>query len=303
MDLQNYLGNKHVVKASIFVGETFPLRIGYRLAELFARFLTKFENSDLSRAIRANQWVAQGENLNHKELVSATRAVLTHAGTCYFDLYHTWRDPEALLERVPTSRSIEDFIEFTNRDEGVLVVAPHLSNFDLVIRALASYGFKAKILTLENPTSGNEVQNRLRATTGLDITPLNDPQVYEKVIKHLKSGGVAATGVDRPPQPVRKKRHPVNFLGRPSALPVGYIRMALAADVPIVVVAVKQLPTKDYTLLYSGPITLKRFDNRLEETIYNAEMILEHIGGYILQAPEQWLMYYPVWPDVMDLVP
>lgn len=291
-----------MVKASIFVGETFPPRVGYQLADLVARFLTKFENSDLSRAIRANQWVVQGEDLNREELISATRSVLTHAGKCYYDLYHTWRDEESLLRTVPTSQSIQDFIEFTKSGQGTLVVAPHLSNFDLVIRALATYGFEAKILTLENPTRGNEVQNRLRATTGLDITPLDSPQVYEKVIHYLKSGGVVATGVDRP-NPDRKKRHQANFLGRPSALPVGYIRMALAADVPIIVVAAKQLPTKEYSLLYSGPINLKQHGNRLENTIYNAEMILDYIGNYILQAPEQWLMYYPVWPDVMELVP
>ena len=302
MDVQRILNHKWVVKASIFVGETLPPNLGYAVTRGFARFLTAFRNSELSRSVRANQWVVQGEDLSYPELVDATRSVLTHAGRCYYDLYHTWTDPEAQRAMVPISREIEDFIAYSKSSQGTLVVAPHLSNFDLVIRALASYGLQAKILTLENPTGGQQVQNKLRETTGLDITPLGNPDVYSEVIEHLKSGGVAATGVDRPSSN-RKKRHQVEFLGRPSALPVGYIRLALAADVPITVVAAKMLPSQKYSLLHSGPIHLKKFEDRVKEVVYNAEMILEVIGDYILQAPEQWLMYYPVWPETLEIVP
>jgi len=302
MNVQRLLNHSWVVKTSIFIGESLPPKLGYAVTRGFARFLTAFRNSDLSRHVRANQWVAQGENLSYEELVQATRSVLTHAGRCYYDLYHTWTDIQAQREMVPISDPIEEFIAATKSQQGTLVVAPHLSNFDLAVRALASYGLKAKILTLENPTGGQRVQNKLRETTGLDITPLGDPKVYSEVIQHLKDGGVAATGVDRP-SPKRKKRHQVQFLGRPSALPVGYIRLALAADVPITVVAAKMLPSQKYSLLHSGPITLKKFSDRVKEVVYNAEMILEIIGEYILQAPEQWLMYYPVWPELMEEVP
>ena len=302
MDIQRYLDHSFVVKSSILIGEILPPRMGYWFADTLSRLLSSFENSDLSRAVRANQWVVQGECLDKEELVAATRSVLTHAGRCYYDLYNTWNDTRALQAMAPITTQIEQFIDFSRSGEGTLVVAPHLSNFDLVVRALASYGLKAKILTLENPTGGNRVQNKLRETTGLDITPLGDPRVYGETIRYLKDGGVAATGVDRP-FPGRKKKHQVNFLGRPSALPVGYIRMALAADIPVTVVAAKMLPSKKYTMLYSGPVYLKRFQDRVKETVYNAEMILEVIGDYILQAPEQWLMYYPVWPEVMDIVP
>lgn len=302
MDLQRYLDHQWVVRTSILIGETFPPRLGYRIARSLARLLTWFENSDLSQAIRANQWVAQGEDLSHPELVAATQAVLTHAGKCYYDLYHTWRDEQALLEMVPNCPAIEDFIDYTQSGRGTLVVAPHLSNFDLVVRALAAYGLKAKILTLENPSGGKKVQNKLRATTGLDITPLDGSGVYVDVIKHLKAGGVAATGVDRP-FPKRKKKHQVNFMGRPSALPVGYIRLALAADVPITVVAAQKIAPQTYNLLNSGPLPLQRYQDRVQEVVKNAEMVLEVIAEYIHRAPEQWLMYYPVWPEVMELVP
>lgn len=58
-------------------------------------------------------------------------------------------------------------------------------------------------------------------------------------------------------------------------------------------------PNGQYGFMYSDPIPLKRYKNKLDDIILNTEMILEKIEGYIRKVPEQWLMYYPVWPDTL----
>jgi KDO2-lipid IV(A) lauroyltransferase len=35
----------------------------------------------------------------------------------------------------------------------------------------------------------------------------------------------------------------------------------------------------------------------------NAEKVLQAAEAYIRQAPQQWSMFFPVWPDIMDQVP
>jgi lauroyl/myristoyl acyltransferase len=253
----------------------------------------------MNRAIRVNQWVVHDESISERELHRINRAVLKHAARCYYDYYHSLDDEEAVRELVPKTDEIEAFLELSQKDEGVFVVAPHLSNFDLVVRALVMYGLKAKILSYGNPTGAYQIQNQIRASTGLDITPFQDANAYTETIAYLKGGGIAATGVDRPVQR-RKQKHMVEFFGRPSALPVGHINIALAADVPISVVAVNMSADGTYQFLHTGPLPLQRHPNRIKEIILNAEMINEVMKGYIRQTPEQWLMYYPVWPQLMD---
>lgn len=179
-----------------------------------------------------------------------------------------------------------------------MVVSPHISNFDLVICGLAQNGFRGKILSFPNPGSGYQLQNEIRVNFGLDITPLGDSKLEAEIVNYLKNGGVTATGVDRP-VPGRKKKHYVKFFGQPSPLPVGYITTALAADVPVMVVSAFMHPNGQYGFMYSDPIPLKRYKNKLDDIILNTEMILEKIEGYIRKVPEQWLMYYPVWPDTL----
>ncbi|MFO8037285.1 MAG: lysophospholipid acyltransferase family protein [Anaerolineales bacterium] len=256
----------------------------------------------MNRSIRSNQWVIHDGSITEKELHRKNQAVLNHAARCYYDYYHTLSDEEAVRELVPKTQEIETFLELSKKDQGVFVVAPHLSNFDLVVRALVMYGLETKILSYENPTGAYHIQNEIRASTGLDITPFRDGEAFTETTQYLKAGGMAATGVDRPVQ-IRKQKHMLEFFGRPSALPVGHITIALAANVPISVVAVNMSADGTYKFLHTGPLPLQRHPNRIEEIILNAEMVNEVMERYIRQAPEQWLMYYPVWPQLLDAKP
>ncbi|MGB2954998.1 MAG: lysophospholipid acyltransferase family protein [Anaerolineales bacterium] len=299
MTLQSILNSKFSVRVSIMIGRYLSPKVGYRVSQSIASLVSRFENADITKAIRANQFIVNGETNSHRDLVEKTKNVLGHAGRCYYDLNHFFNKPEKLESMVPFSESMKDFIKICQQDQGYLVIAPHLSNFDLVVCGLVQHGFKAKVLSYPNPGTGYQLQNEIRSSFGMDVAPLGDSRFEAEIVNYLKNGGVAATGVDRP-VPGRKKRHYVNFFGKPSPLPVGYITTALAADVPVIAVASYMLPSGQYDLMNSGPITLKRYRNKLDEIILNTEMVLEKIEGFIQKVPEQWLMFYPVWPDFQD---
>jgi hypothetical protein len=41
----------------------------------------------------------------------------------------------------------------------------------------------------------------------------------------------------------------------------------------------------------------------LTETVRNAEAVLEVVSDAIRKVPDQWAMYYPVWPDALQEIP
>ncbi|NQS91447.1 MAG: lysophospholipid acyltransferase family protein [Chloroflexi bacterium] len=299
MAREEIIHSKFSVQFSILIGKYLPPKLGYRISRSLANLLGSFENWDLNQAIRANQYIAADGDLTRQELVLKTKQVLNHAAHCYYDLYHFYNKPELLDNLVPLSEPMREFIKITREDQGYMVVAPHLSNFDLVVTQLVLGGFKGKVLSFPNPGSGYKLQNQIRESFGIEVTPLGDSRLEGELIQYLKDGGVTATGIDRP-VPDRKKRHYVEFFGRPSPLPVGYITTALAADVPIIAVSAYMTPEGQYGFRHSGPIQLKKLPNKLDEILYNAEMIMEFMEEYIKLIPEQWLMYYPVWPELLN---
>jgi lauroyl/myristoyl acyltransferase len=58
-----------------------------------------------------------------------------------------------------------------------------------------------------------------------------------------------------------------------------------------------------YFIHARGPIHIEDTGDRLADTIAGAERLLAMAEQEILEAPRQWLMFYPVWPDASDEVP
>lgn len=299
MSTQNILNSKLAVQFSILIGKYLPQKTGYAFSRLLGSLIGSIHSLEINRHVRLNQYVVQGESLTKDKLRKAAKNVLTHAGRCYYDLYHHIDKPEKLKELVPMTDQMQDFIDLSQSKQGYVVVAPHLSNFDLVVSRLVRGGFQGRVLSFPNPGSGYQLQNRIRKSYGLEIFHLGDPGIEEETINYLKNGGIMATGVDRP-VPTRKKRHYVQFFGKPSPLPLGYITTALAADVPIIVVTAYMLPDGRYGFDNSQPIHLQHYQNKIDNILRNAEMVLKEIEHFIKRNPEQWLMYYPVWPDLME---
>lgn len=301
MDIQKISQSRYGVGFALLLGRLLPPKLGYFVGNRIADFVATRKASPMIQAIRANQWVVQGEHLTSPELDQAVRMVLRHAARCAVDLYHTLTDPEKIKAlSPPTPMAIELIRKSRTREQGYFIVAPHLSNFDLVFLANGFRGLQGMVLTYGQPTSGYDMQNRIREKTGLDITPVRGEETHQLAIERLKNNEFVITAVDRP---IRRKPHRLTFFGRPSPLPAGHIRMALAANVPIIVAAARMNPSGIYELLTSDPIEMIHFDDPDKAIRVNAEKVLKVMEDFIRQAPTQWLMYYPVWPEVLDLMP
>ena len=299
MSTQSLLNSKLSVQFSILIGKYLPKRTGHWFSRKLSGLIGSIKNLEINRNIRANQYVANGEISTRQELIRLNKDVLHHAGQCYYDLYHYIDKAKKLEELVPLSPPMKEFIRLSHLKQGFLVIAPHLSNFDLVVSRLVSEGFKGKVISYPNPGSGYQLQNDIRASYGLELTPASDPDIGTSMTSYLKEGGMVATAVDRP-LPDRKKRHYVRFFGRPSPVPVGYITTALAADVPIITVTAIMEKNGNYGFRISEPIELEKYRDKMDNLFLNAERVLKQVEEFIKLAPTQWLMYYPVWPDLMS---
>jgi KDO2-lipid IV(A) lauroyltransferase len=295
MGIQKFINSQFGVGLGLALGRATPPGLGYRFSKWFARQLAQRESSPMVQAVRKNQWVVRGGNMSPQALNAAVEEVFTHAGRCFIDLYHNLKNPDGIKTLVLDSPQERELIQHSKDQTcGSFIVAPHMSNFDICLLALAYRGLHAQVLSYGQPTGGYEIQNDLRAQTGLDITPIS-PEVHWQAIENMRNGGLVITAVDRP---IRRKAHYLNFFGRPSPLPAGHIRMAIEAGVPIIVVSASMDPAGNYHIHFSDPIPMQSHQDSEKEIKINGEAVLRVIEDRILANPGQWLMYYPVWPDL-----
>jgi lauroyl/myristoyl acyltransferase len=298
MNIQDISTNKSAVAFALFTGKVLPIKLSYWLSKQIADWVSSRQMSSMVQAVRANQWHIKKDH-SQKSLDLAVRAVFRHAARCISDLSHYLGNPAAPKSLFIDTPESQGLIERSQKGhKGLFIVAPHMSNFDLVMLALGQSGLKAQILSYSQPGDAYRTQNTIREKSGMEITPIS-PSSLIQALRRLKEGGIVVTGIDRP---VPDQKEYLNFFNSPAPLPTGHIRLSLKADVEVAVVAARMNSDGKYKLLISQPIELKRFPDSKREIKHNAETVLKEVEKYILQAPDQWLMYYPVWPNNTSFV-
>jgi KDO2-lipid IV(A) lauroyltransferase len=245
--------------------------------------------------VRANLRHVLGPEAGEKTLHETARHVFWHAGKCYYDLYHTLDRPLCAYQEM--ARVSMPFLEAVksalSSGQGVLLLGLHVSNFDLGALALRAHGLPMLVLSLADPQGGARFQNHLREEKGIEITPIT-PESLRMAIRRLREGGLVVTGVDRP---IPQDQELIEFFGQPAYMPLGPARLALMGDAISYVGGCHYEPGAGYALQFTGPIETVRGGSRRQDVLVNARRLAAVAEEYVRAYPEQWLMFYPVWPE------
>lgn len=300
MITQKILNSRLAGKWALRVSNLLPPRMGRIIIRRVSGWVASQKKLPLVEAVRGNQWVAWNEKISSPELDLQTKKVFYQAGLSFYNLFHYFDHPEKLVQLVNFSPEIEEVIKLSQEGQrGLIVAGVHLSNFDLVARAAALYGLKAFALSIPNPDSAIQWQHDLRKRSGLDIFDATWPNL-KTAIKRLEAGETMITGLDRPvPDPKIKPF----FFGRPAHLAVHYVQLAIHTKTPVIVMGAVMQNDGRYHVQASGEIWMKSYADRQKELIINAEHVLEIAQEIIKKALDQWVIFQPVWPEVLSLAP
>jgi len=292
-------------RLSIALGYTLskvPTAIGYRVAHWLANFLASRKNNLMVRSVRANQWVVNDMRPTAQDLDLLVRRTYQSAARSLYEFWHYVGNSQAVLDMVEFDASFFDTIaQVRQRKRGALLVVPHISNFDLIGRAAVYNGINIHILSYPQPSGGYRWQNALRQLPGLTVTPMSIAALRQ-ASNTLHEGGIVVTGIDRP-LPTQDSKYEVSFFGRPATLPVFHIRLALKHNLPIVVIGGRRNANGRYHVWAFPPIPMQPSDDLVHETVRNAESVLDVLARVIRKAPDQWAMFYPVWPEALEQMP
>lgn len=300
MSLQSLINSRIGIGLILGIGKLIQPVSGYKLADWVAEKIAARKDSKMVRSIRANQWIVTGQKLNSNELDLQVLNTLRHIAHVQYDFYHNIDNHQEILNKVTLCPKLIKFLETRlNGQEGTIMVAPHLSNFDLAGRAMALNGFGVQALSYPQPHGGYQWQNRLRQDIGIDITPMSTENL-RRAKARLKAGGAVITGLERP---LPETNYYPNFFGYPAPVPVTYVRMALQTGSALLVVACVGTPEENYILDCSDLIYMEQKSDPVLEIEKNAEKVLKAAEPFIRAHPEQWAMTYPLWSFALEEMP
>lgn len=294
MRVRDLISDATLIALGMFWARVLPRRLAYWIAWRIARGMAARRNR-LFRVLCANLRHVVGPVVGAQELETLAESAIYHAGRTYVDMFRASAD-DLRRGRAPVRVDAQAWASVKQAFQdghGAILVAPHMSNFDLAIQWVGAQGIPLYGLGLPNPTPGVRLMNWLRARRGTPTTPASVGAV-RGALRWLKEGKVVFTGVDRPIFP---DDEPIPFFDAPARLPTGYIRMALQTGAHVVTACCVQDPDGVYRIIFSPPLEFAHTGRLDEDVRRSARQVLGRLEEYIRAAPDQWLMFVPVWDN------
>jgi KDO2-lipid IV(A) lauroyltransferase len=278
----------------MFLGAVLPTRQAYWLADKIAANVVSQTDSDLYRALRSNQAVIRGWQYDDPRLDDALYEVMQNATRGYADWFKAMaKGKKYLLERCHIApHLIEEAKKAITDEKGVMMVGAHMSAFNIMVLGLGVRGLPIKMLAFANPAGSYKVDNFIRRRYGLELSTITMASLKD-AIRRLKSGGLVLTGIDRPDV----GGEPLDFFGTKVVMPVGHARLAIRTGANLLMGVTTRTGPAEYSV--SGPPLIKpEITGDTDRDVRKlAQQVLSYMEGQIRARPDEWLMFFPVWPD------
>ena len=190
----------------------------------------------------------------------------------------------------------EHFTTAHARGKGVLLVTPHLGNWELGGAFLTQHGYELLVLTQPEPNQKlTELRQVSRAQRGVETLVVGqDAFAFIEIIKRLQAGATVALLVDRPPAPSAVN---VNLFGHPFPASIAAAELARASGCAIIPVYIVR-QSNGHLAHILPEITYDRaaIGNRAAR-IQLTQEILSAFEPAIRQHLSQWFNFVPIWPD------
>ncbi|HSR29567.1 MAG TPA: hypothetical protein VLY63_03310 [Anaerolineae bacterium] len=297
-NLQSLVSGPRVMRLGMFFSRHTPEGLGHHLAWWAAGILCRVKPS-VYHIVQSNLSQVLGTGASGDVFDRKVRQVFYTAIRGYYDLFRAlYLSEEEMSSLVDVPESTKAIARsLGNRDGGAVVVFPHLSSFDLGGHAMVSYLPETLLVTLPDPPPGFQLLNESRRRTGVTVVPLSSTALRQG-IKLLRRGGLMALAGDRP---VSDLDEPIPFFGRPARVPSGHVRLALKTGAAVAVGYCVLCPeTHRYAVHLEPPMDMIRTGNQDEEVRVNMRRILDVLERVISRWPEQWQMFVPVWPELLE---
>ena len=190
----------------------------------------------------------------------------------------------------------ENFEAARAQNRGVLLLTPHLGNWEFGGPLMTRRGVALQVLTLAEPGRDfTQLRQASRARWQVETLVVgDDPLAFVEIIKRLEAGATVALLVDRPPA---ASAITVDLFGRPFAASIAAAELARASGCGLLPVYIPWEQTA-YSAHMLPAIPYER--PLLRDRVARQELtqrILRTFEPIIQKHLDQWYHFVPVWID------
>ncbi len=178
---------------------------------------------------------------------------------------------------------------------GLLLLTPHIGNWEFGAPLLAKRGVQLLVITLPEPGDQfTELRRQSRARWGIETLVIGEnPFAFVEIIRRLEAGAAVALLVDRPPA---ASAVPVQLFGRTFPASIAAAELARASGCVLLPVYIPRTEN-GYAAEVLPSISYDRAALRTREARQElTQKIMSAFEPVIRQYINQWYHFIPIWP-------
>jgi uncharacterized protein len=272
-----------------------PESLSHTLAQLTAT---------LFRVLRPRRFQTVVENLlpalNHDRAAaqSAARQLFSNFG---LKIAHLWayEAGRPFNHLVGQLEGRDRFFAAHQTGRGVLLITPHLGNWEFGAPLLARHGIKLMAVTLDEPSQRlTELRRESRRRWGIEtIVIQRDPFAFLEVLRQLEAGSVVALLVDRP---TAATAVPVTLFGHVLEASLAPVELARASGCVLLPVYVVHREHGYHACVMPEINYDRRALRQVDARHALAQEIMRAFEPIIRNHVDQWYHFVPIWQTPAD---
>ena len=276
-------------RLGLWLGRHLPLRVAAVLARIGAAVYWQFARRRRN-IVMDNLRPIAGD-------ASARREARQLFGQFALKLADLWRYESGVKQGKWFSnwQGWENFTSAHAHGRGVLLVTPHLGNWEFGGAFLVEKGYRLLVLTQAEPDEQlTKIRQASRTHWGVETLVIgNNPFAIVEIIKCLQAGAAVALLVDRPPAPTAVT---VELFGRPFSASIAAAELARASGCAILPVVMVRRPDGYSARIYPEIAYDRAAIGDRAGRIRLTQEIVRAFETPIRQNLNQWFHFVPIWP-------
>lgn len=272
-------------------------RVVNAVKPLFVR-ATWWSSASIRAGTLANARRILGEGSTRAERARLGRAVLGQVYEFFAEVGRSCgRTHEEMLREVESIVGHEKLVAARAGGRGAVIAVAHMGSYEVAAAALRAHEPSVHVVFKREPRGHYEgLRRRLHERLGVHEAPVDDGLgVWFHLRDRLRDDEVVLIQSDRvmPGQ----KGVPMPFLGGHVEFPTGPVKLALAADSPIIPVFALRVARAKVRIVIEDPIDVQECGGPGAALARLCGLVERYVRAH----PDQWLLVTPAW--VEDQVP
>ncbi|NQT32865.1 MAG: lysophospholipid acyltransferase family protein [Candidatus Omnitrophica bacterium] len=201
-------------------------------------------------------------------------------------------DKESVKGLVTETSGLEHLKKASEAGKGVIILASHFGNWELITFYINLIGFKGGIVGRRIYFyKYDNFMRKLRARFGAEVFYRDDSP--KKMFALLKRGEVLGLGADQDIDSVEGVF--VDFFGKPAYTPTGPVKLAMVTGATILPSFMIRKPDNSYKFVVEEPIIVTASEDKEEAVKRCTQTWTNVLEKYVRQHPEQWAWMHKRW--------